>query len=197
MGDRSPPDIIKEGIEAGRRAIELDAADETARSSLSFFLWISGQLEEAESQARAAIELNPMHIGGYFALGGVLTYSGSDHYNEAMTALSYALRLGPRDINLHYVYVHMAMASFIAGKNSDAIKHAQAAIRHYHNFGVAYRILTAALADDGQIEAAQAAWKNALQHQQIGSAAVYRIFRHAADADKFIDALGLAGGTLS
>ena len=113
LGDRSPPDIIKEGIEAGRKAVEIDAADETARSNLSFLLWISGQLEETESQARTAIELNPMHIGGYFSLASVLSYSGADCYGEAMDQLNFAMRLGPRDVNLHYIYVHIAMASLI------------------------------------------------------------------------------------
>lgn len=196
FAQRSPPDIIKEGIEAGRKAIELDGSDEIARGNLGLLLWISGHLEEAESQARAAIELYPMYMGGYLALASVLTYSGADYYDQAMSELNFALRLGPRDTNIHIVFVHLAMASFIAGKNNDAIRYAQSAIRHYHNFGTAFRILTAALADDGQIEAAQAAWKNALKYQQIDTAAVYRLFKNTDDANKFVSALGLAGGTL-
>jgi adenylate cyclase len=196
LGDRPPPEIIQEGIEAGRKAIALDAADETARSNLSFLLWISGQLEEAESQARTAIELNPMHIGSHFALASVLTYSGSRHFDEAMEASNFALRLGPRDFNRHLIYVHLAMACFLADKNTEAIKYAQAAIRHYHDFGTAFRMLAAALANDGQIDAAQAAWHNATKYNQIDRAAVNRIFKHASDAEKYISALGLAGGTL-
>jgi tetratricopeptide (TPR) repeat protein len=197
LGKRPPIEVIGDGMQAAHAAIALDANDEGAHATLSFLLWASGDHEAAIREGKTAFELDPNSTWGHLALGSAFAWSGADYYESAMEHLGFAVRLGPRDIGVTWAHTNLAAASFISEKYSDAIDYARAALRHDPTNGTAHRLLTAALACNGQIEAAKEAWLRAWENQPLDLpdyvVSMHRVFKRDEDARKFIGALRLAG----
>jgi adenylate cyclase len=193
LGNRPLVDVIKEGMQAGRAAVEKDSNDAAAHASLSFLLWACGDHDGAIREGKTAFELTPNSTWGHLALG----YSGAEYYEDATAHLNFAIRLGPRDIGATWVHTNLSSSSFISEKYSDAIDHAYTALRHDPTNGTAHRLLTASLACDGQIETAKEAWVRAWENQPLDLpgyvVSMHRMFKRDEDADKLIDALRLAG----
>ncbi len=198
IGERPPAEVIKDGMQAAHTAIGLDANNEIAHAFLSLLLWLCGEHESALSEAMVAIELNPNYALGHQMAGCALGYSGPEHYDAAMERMNFAIRLGPRDLNLRICYTQMAQISFISEKYGESIEFAKTAIRHDPTYGYAHRVLAAALASEGQIEAAKEAWNRALELQPFDQssylALVRRFHKREEDAENYIDALKLTGG---
>ncbi|PCH48427.1 MAG: hypothetical protein COC23_00205 [Hyphomicrobiales bacterium] len=101
-------------------------------------------------------------------------------------------------LKLDVGYVQMAGISFISGKYGETIEYAKTAIRHDPTYSPAHRTLAAALAREGQIEPAKAAWIRSTELQPIDLpsylALLHRIYKRDEDAENYIDALRLAGG---
>jgi len=65
-----------EGLRELQRAKELSPANPTANDLLARVIVYTGQMEEAEHQARQAVELDPLSAATQFTLGRVLFYAG-------------------------------------------------------------------------------------------------------------------------
>ncbi len=158
LGNRPPTEAIREGMQAAHAAFELDPNDDSAHAILCLFLFVCGEHDASLREGKAALDLNPNVVFAHMAMGGTLAYSGADFYDRAMEHLDKAVRLGPRDLSITWTYGHMARAALQAGRLTEAIDYARAAIRNDPASGTAHRLLSASLALDGQIEAAQKAW---------------------------------------
>jgi len=91
----------------------------------------------------------------------------------------------------------MAAATLISGNFVDSCELAHTAIRHDPTNGTAHRFLAAALALDGQTEAAYAAWIRSREVQPLDSqeyiTMLHRAFKRDEDTNRLIEALRLAG----
>lgn len=160
-------------------------------------LWASGDHDSAAREGKAAIDLNPNSFWSQMSLGLAFGFSGPDDYETAMKHLKLAIRLGPRDVNINWTYAVMAATSLVSEKYGDTIDYASTAIRHDPTNGTANRLLAAALALEGQIEAAKAAWVTAWEVQPLDLLAyvdsMHRMFKRDEDAERFIQGMRLAG----
>ena len=197
LGNRPPAEVIGEGMQAAHAAIELDFSNENAHANLCLLLWVSGDHEGAIREGYMAVEINPNSNLAHMALGAPLAYSGAENYDAAMKHLKEAARLGPRDLYIQWAYSHMAAASLFSEKIANAIEYAHASIRHAPGIGGGYRLLAAALAREGQIEAAKAAWNKGWEIQPLDLqnyfTSVRRMVKRDEDAENYIDAMRLAG----
>jgi len=89
------------------------------------------------------------------------------------------------------------MLELISGAYDEAIELARTALDHNPEFGPAHRLLSAALALDGRLDEAKAAWKTALQVQPLEMpnyvASIHRVLKQERDAERFLEGLKLAG----
>lgn len=197
LGKRPPGEVIRDGMQAAHTAIALDANDENAHANLSFLLLAIGDHDGAIREGKTSIELNPNSNWCHHALGAAFGWSGADYYERAMEHLNIAIRLGPRDFAVTWVYTNLAGTSFFSEKYGDVIDYARTALRHDPTNGTAHRLLTAALACNGQIEAAKAAWDAAWMNQPLDLPVYVAATRHTInreeDAERFFEALRLAG----
>jgi tetratricopeptide (TPR) repeat protein len=77
-----------------RRAVELDPLAANVRSNLAFVLSMQGKLEEAMSEARKALAINPDLIDGYENVGFLLL-NGHGDIAESMRWLQQAAARNP------------------------------------------------------------------------------------------------------
>ena len=63
-------------IDLCRKAVALDPVAAIPRNVLAWTYWIVGQLDEAENEIRALLELSPEVAGGWLLLGTILLQKG-------------------------------------------------------------------------------------------------------------------------
>jgi tetratricopeptide (TPR) repeat protein len=124
-----------------------------AHSALASLYSHRGRTEDALSQARQAIELNPSDAYALYWQGAALLFGG--RIDEAIAVLETARRFEPqpsvgRGINL-------ALAYYIAGRNRDALAQADAMLTRAPRNGVVHAMRAAALAQMGELDAARRA----------------------------------------
>ncbi len=200
LGNRSPMDVIKDGTQAAHAAIALDPNNEGAHANLSLLLWASGDHDGAVREATTAVNLSPHSFVCHLSMGMALAFSGPAHCDSALEHLKMAARLGPRDINIDWVYAPMSVVAFQSGSYSDAINYAHSAIRQNPGNGSAYRFLAASLARDGQLDQAKTTWARAWEIQPLEMtgyvSSLHRMYKRGQDAENMIDAMRQAGAVL-
>ena len=109
-----------EGLSELQRAKELSPANPTANDLLARVIVYTGQMEEAERQARQAVELDPLSAGTQFTLGRVLFYAGK--LDEAFAAGREMAELQPSASSSHRWQVMVAVQR---GDGETALREAQ------------------------------------------------------------------------
>ena len=82
-----------------KRALELNPGSHTAHNSYGHYLWLMGRLEEALSEYKRALELDPIPIQNYSL--AMLLNIGLGRYDEAMDAYHKGTEIDPKYLNLH------------------------------------------------------------------------------------------------
>jgi len=110
---------LDKGIQLALKAIETDPEFGMGYATLAFAYVLSGRHDEALSNARRAIDIQPGDAFTQFVYGSCLGHSGSP--SEAITPLSEALRLDPAEPRTPYRNV-LGIAYFAAGDYARAIE---------------------------------------------------------------------------
>jgi adenylate cyclase len=144
-----------------QRALALDDADSMSHFAMGFVLHMSGDITGGRSEYERAISLNPNHAWAVGALGGL--YANDGRSDEAIAALSKAMRASPHD-PLMWIWMLWVAASYFYAHNFQlAIDAADRLIRFRPDKSNAYRFKAAALGQLGQIEEANRALKMAIE----------------------------------
>jgi len=115
------------GIEAARRAIEIDGEDPAARWALGRLYMKQGDYEEAQAEIETAIRLNPFSAEPHRTVGRILNDQGK--YSETVEAMNEALRLCPNDPAIGIVMARLAEAYFHLGDYDQAVLWSRRALR--------------------------------------------------------------------
>ncbi|HYC55662.1 MAG TPA: adenylate/guanylate cyclase domain-containing protein [Candidatus Binatia bacterium] len=149
-----PSRVATEAGEAARAAVALDENDPWAQAALGFACSMAEDQERSIAAFERAIELNPSLTMAYQGLAVALTV---DHPDEAIAVMEKAIRLSPRDSQMHLFLHQLAAAHLMAGRYEDAIRHETESLRLRPDQGRGYRILAAACGHAGRCaEALQA-----------------------------------------
>lgn len=127
--DRALLHLFREDLDAaveyGRRAVALSPNDAFLKVALGRILIHAGILNEAESEVRAAMRINPFYPTYYFGvLANALEMQGKDE--EAIELVQAAVQ---RDANYFSGHLRLASLLGIAGKTDAARAHAEQALR--------------------------------------------------------------------
>ena len=157
---RSMEDCVAVARPLAHRALGLDDADSMSHFAMGYVLQMSGDITGGRDEYERAIALNPNHAWAVGALGGVCANSG--HPDEALAALSKAMRASPHD-PLMWVWMLFATAAhYYAADFHASLDAAERLIRFRPDKSNAYRFKAAALGQLGQIEEAKHALKMAI-----------------------------------
>src|ERR1700678_3712520 len=140
---------------AALAAIRSDTEDPWAHHALASVYLFARRFDDSLAEFELALRLNPNFslAQGYYGLA--LSYCG--RWQEAYEAAGRALRLSPRDPFSAVYYGIAAYSQFIGRNYEEAMRLARDAIRERGDFVGGHRVLTAAAAMAGQIDAAELA----------------------------------------
>jgi len=136
-------------------AIRADREDPWAHCALGSVCLLTRRHEDALAEYDLALELNPNFAMAQAYYGLTCAYTG--RWQEGVEAATRALRLSPRDPFSAVYYGIYSYSQFVGRNYEEAIKAAREGVRQRSDFVGAHRVLTAASAMTGQIEAAQTA----------------------------------------
>jgi serine/threonine-protein kinase len=109
-----------QGLSELQRAKQLAPANPTANDLLARIIVYTGRIEDAERQAREAVELDPLSAATYFNLARVLYYGGK--LDEAQAAGDKMAELQPSAASSHRWQV---LAAVERGDGQNALREAQ------------------------------------------------------------------------
>jgi adenylate cyclase len=158
---RPMKDCVNTARPLAQRALALDDADSMCHCVMGFVLFMGGDIPGGRSEYERAIGLNPNHAWAVGALGGL--YANDGRPNEALGALSKAMRLSPHDPLMWIWMLFLVAAHFYARDFQAALDAADRLIRFRPDKSNAYRFKAAALAHLGQIEEANKALRMAIE----------------------------------
>lgn len=139
---------------AARKAIECDEASSFAHHELSTaYQWLN-RIDDALSEARISVELNPNDAYALHALGNKSDLAGDP---SGIALMEKAQRLNPADAQLHSHLAFLARAYVNASRYEAAIERARQAIRRQPDYAPAHYILAIAFGHLGRLEEARAA----------------------------------------
>lgn len=139
----SPDETLREGLEAGRRAVHLDDQDFYAHSVLGRLHMIAGEHDSAISETSLAVDRNPHSAQAHFGLGLALTMAGDAR--RAIAPLMRAISLGPHDPNLSSYASLLSTCHILQNDYKTAIRWAHVAVRQPSSHFIAQMHLVAAL----------------------------------------------------
>jgi adenylate cyclase len=147
------------GIKMAQKAVEIDPDDAVAHWGLSWaYLW-SKDLERAQKEIEASLNLDPNFAEGYATRGHILGYCGRP--DEAIESLEHSMRLNPEfpKIHLHF----LAQAYFMKGNYRHAAELLERRVRLTPNTDISRVLLAACYGYLDRVEEAQKAWNEALE----------------------------------
>ena len=145
---------LDRGGQHATRAIALDGLDPWGHIALGYWALVDRRTEEAIMAFRRAVDLNPNSAIGRFHLSHGLAFAGQDR--EAIEHAEDAIRLSPLDPMLAHFLGAIAVAHYVAGRYTEALRYATEAARLRPGFQGAHRLRCASLAQTGQIDEARA-----------------------------------------
>jgi TolB-like protein/Tfp pilus assembly protein PilF len=104
---------IEEGLEEGRRALDLDPLSCVISRDQGGYLYWAGRFDEAIGAFKKALELYPDHSWTYYYLG--CAYLEQAMYEEAQSAFQQAFRADP-----HLLSIYSALTNARMGKTAEA-----------------------------------------------------------------------------
>ncbi|HYC00848.1 MAG TPA: tetratricopeptide repeat protein [Candidatus Limnocylindrales bacterium] len=144
------PDVarsVAEARQAAEAALALDDNDPWAQAAFGYACSLIGEHERAIAAFDRAIELNPSLTMAYQGLAVALTV---DRPDEAIAVMEKAIRLSPRDSQMHLFLHQLGVAHMMAGRYDDAIHCETESLRLRPDQGHGYRILAAACGHAGR-----------------------------------------------
>lgn len=192
-------DDLTEALDRGygyaKRAIELDPLDASSYAALGGInLWMR-RLDAAQSSAERAIELNPSLAHGYVMLAAAVKYAGDP--GRGIEMFTTALELSPHDPWANWFLGGRALGQFMLGEQERATADARAAIKMRYGYLLARIVLTASLAEMGDMDDAQSELQSLLViHPSVDSGVLRNYpFTEATEVHRhrLIDGLVAAG----
>jgi adenylate cyclase len=159
VSDRS--ETLREGLEAAKRAVELDGRDSFAHAILGRLYMMAREHELAIEKTHEAIELNPYSPQAHYGLGFALVVAGQA--KQAIGPLLKAVELSPRDPNLASYGTVLATAHLLLNEPAKSVEWAQIATRQLSSHFIAHMLLVIALTKNGDMQGAERARKNLLE----------------------------------
>jgi len=143
-----------EGVQLGRRAVELGRDDAAALAWGGFSLaYLGFELVEGMACLDRALSLNPNFAGAWYVSGWLQMFFGE--HEKAIARLATAMRLSPLDPLIFRMHAGTAYAHFFAGRYEEACTWADKAVWACPSWLTAVRGAAAAHALAGHIEHAQ------------------------------------------
>jgi adenylate cyclase len=128
-------------LEAAEASLALREDDPFAHAALGYACSDSGDDQRATAAFERAIELNPSLTIAYQGLAVALS---ADRPDEAIRVMEKAIRLSPRDRQMHLFLHQLAVAHLVAGRYDDALRCEQESLRLRVDQPHVYRIVAAA-----------------------------------------------------
>jgi adenylate cyclase len=136
-----PARAVAEALAAGETSVALSDDDPWAHTALGYGCLLSGDMPRAIAAFERAIELNPSLTLPYQGLAVALS---AEHPDDAIRVMEKAIRLSPRDPQMHFFRHQLAVAHLIAGRYEDAVKQDEESLRLRADQPHVYRVLAAA-----------------------------------------------------
>jgi adenylate cyclase len=166
-------DDVAADFERGRkfaeRAVKSSPRNEYARWVLGLLRLVAQEHDMALAELEKAIEINPNCSLAYGSLATVLNFAGQP--DAAIPNNEIAIRANPRDPSIFYRYTGLAISYLLIGRPREAAAWARKAIHAKPEFLQAHAVLLAALAEQGDTEAADRALAQCLAHRPNASVA--------------------------
>lgn len=143
-----------------RRGVAVDGGDPQARSVLGITLYMRGECDGAEIEARNALALSPNLADAHAVLAAALIFSG--RARGGLSSLDTCIRLDPRSPRLAVRLIQKAISYYFCAEYKEAAITAAHVIRQYPKYPFAYRWLAAALGQLNQVDEARQALKEAI-----------------------------------
>lgn len=135
------PATIAAAMQAAETSLALADDDAWSHTALGFAVSLAGDRPREIAAFERAIELNPSLTLAYQGLAGSLSH---DHPEEAIRISEKALRLSPRDPQLHLRVHQLAVAYLMARRYADAATADEESLRLRADQPHVYRVLAAA-----------------------------------------------------
>jgi TolB-like protein/Flp pilus assembly protein TadD len=190
-GWRPPENALPLALEAAQKAVQLDDDDPWSHVALGSVLGRGDRPEEAISEFRRALALNPSFALAHSRLGMALCALGKSE--EALAEIDTAERLNPRELWRGLNNLARAIAHFIAGRYHEGVEFAQKAILEGPGRISSHRTLVVNLALAGRIDDAIAALAVLNKLQPDFSLQWVESYRREEDRRRWIAGFRLAG----
>ncbi|WP_025897185.1 adenylate/guanylate cyclase domain-containing protein [Sneathiella glossodoripedis] len=192
-----PQQHVEQAIKSAEQAIILDPANERAYLNLSTLFLLLGQHDQALKAIETSVNINPNYALGITMHGAILGYAGIGSSLDAISRIEEGIRLGPRDLYVHWAYTNMGIIHIMAERYEEAIECAKISIDRYPNNAASHRVLASAYGHLGQIEDGQKAWKTSLEKQPINVPllweSMHRMIKDQEAADRYGNGMILSG----
>lgn len=135
--------VWQEGMAAAIKIIEIDPMESLGylgKGLLHGFAAQRDQSDMAVANVRRAFSLNPHSFRNVRFLGWALTMAGQSQ--EAIEHLMRALRISPRDPQMHAIFMQLAQAHCFAGDYAKGVDYALRGLAEAPEFGILYGYLT-------------------------------------------------------
>src|SRR5262249_15517513 len=127
------PHALAEGEKLARRAVVLGSDDAVALGTAGFTLHqLVGDLEYGDALINEALKLNPNLAWLWLFSGWAKASMGEPEL--AIEHVNRAMRLSPNDPQRFSMYTALGVAHFIAGRYTQALTFAEAAVREHPEF---------------------------------------------------------------
>jgi TolB-like protein/Tfp pilus assembly protein PilF len=179
---------------AALEAIRIDREDPWAHHALGCVYMLTRRFDDSLAEFELSLDLNPSFSLAQTYYGLALAYCG--RWEEGDAAARRALRLSPRDPLSALYWATAACAQFVGRNYDEAIRLSREALRQRRDFAAAYRLLTAAAAMAGQIDAAKIALRELRRaHPQISLAwiAKHVPIKKDSDLEHYLEGFRRAG----
>ena len=132
---------VASALAMAEMSVMLAEDDPWSHVALGYAASFAGDAPRALASFERAIELNPSLTMAYQGLAVALS---ADHPDEAIRTMEKAIRLSPRDPQMHLFLHQIAVAHLLAGRYEDALARGRESLRLRTNQPNPYRIVAAA-----------------------------------------------------
>jgi TolB-like protein/Tfp pilus assembly protein PilF len=198
QGNEWVPDLREAVIEAerlARKAAILGKDDAVALCTAGFALAeLVGDMERGDTLISEALVLNPNLAWAWLFSGWVKAALGEPEI--AVEHVTRAMLLSPNDPEKFSMYGALGFAHFIAGRYSQAVAFAEAAVREHPQFALPHCILAASAALAERLEEAKRAMLTVRQlvpSLRVVNLRDFQVFKRSEDFARWEEALRRAG----
>ncbi len=190
-------DHQNESIEAcrlARKAASLGRDDAVALAAAGFGLYMAGEIGDGDAFIDRALVLNPNLAWAWHVSGMAKALLGK--VDMVVERASHAMRLSPQDPQLFAMHAIVALGHFFAGREDEAYRCAEAALREKSNFVLAAGMAAASAAVSGRSEDAEKAMARLREidpARRISNLKEWLAFQRPEDFDRWANALRKAG----